>query len=279
MKYCTQCGHELGAGRTCAHCGHVAVVEPPPAPALPTSGPRYPLYADDAAEAATTMTAVRPVRPIVPVVVPRRRLTGRDAALVWGVAGLVLTLLVGLGAWLLLRDGDREPPSASAGGAADAGSLASYATATAPTTSPDGVDVAGEPVSFAAANLLDDDASTAWRMPGDGSGTELTLDFGREVVLTEVGLVNGYAKTDGSGAERVDWYAANRRVLAVEWLFDDGTAVPQELTETRSMQSVTVPQVSTSTVRLRIVEVSSPGEPVARDATPISDVSLIGTAG
>lgn len=289
VKYCTQCGHELGASRTCGRCGTIAAVEPPPAPALPTAGPRYPLYADEATEAVTTMTAVRSALPAVPVLPPRRRptrltwLTRLQAGAVWGAAGLVLVLVLAVAGWLLLADGsDRGSgtPTASAGSAGTAGeavALAAYATAEASATSPDGVDLAGAPISFAAANVLDGDPSTAWRMPGDGTGAELTFSFAEPVTLSEVGLVNGYAKSDGPSGRRVDWYAANRRVLAVEWLFDDGSALTQQLTETRSLQTMSLDDVRTATVRLRLLAVSAPGRPVSRDATPISEVSLAGT--
>ena len=61
------------------------------------------------------------------------------------------------------------------------------------------------------------------------------------------------------------------------WVFDDGSKVRQQLTETRDVQLVDVPNVITSTVVLRLVGVSAPGEGnAARDFTAISEVSLMG---
>src|SRR3954451_2753528 len=40
----------------------------------------------------------------------------------------------------------------------------------APSTSPDGVDGAGRRTTYVAANMLDADPTTAWRMDGDGTG-------------------------------------------------------------------------------------------------------------
>ena len=111
-------------------------------------------------------------------------------------------------------------------------------------------------------------------MPGDGAGSEITVTLARRTHLTSVGMVNGYAKTSEDGD--LDWYAGNRRVLAVEWVFDDGTTVEQELAETREMQTVDV-DVTTRTVVVRLVVVSPPGSgPAARDYTAISELSLTG---
>jgi hypothetical protein len=66
-------------------------------------------------------------------------------------------------------------------------------------------------------------------------------------------------------------------VLAVEWTFDDGTVKTQRLADTTIMQTVSVPQVETTTVGLRLLKVSPPGPGRAsRDYTAISDVRLFG---
>ena len=80
-------------------------------------------------------------------------------------------------------------------------------------------------------------------------------------------------------AATYDWYRGDRRVLAVEWVFDDGSTVSQQLAQTRAMQTHRVPPVTTSTVQIRITSVSRPGHgPAARNDTAISEVSLVGTA-
>ena len=88
-------------------------------------------------------------------------------------------------------------------------------------------------------------------------------------------MINGYAKTaqDAQGRE-LDWYHGNRRVLSVEWVFDDGTTVVQDLDDTTDLQSVDV-DVTTTTITVRLLEVSAPGNgPAARDYTAISELSL-----
>jgi hypothetical protein len=116
-------------------------------------------------------------------------------------------------------------------------------------------------------------------MPGDGTGKVLTITLARATHLTQVGLINGYAKIGEQGGKKVDWYAGNRRVLKVEWLFDDGSVVSQDLSQTRKLQTTDV-DVTTKTVRLRLVEVSGPGKgKAARDMTAVSEVGLSGTTG
>ena len=142
-----------------------------------------------------------------------------------------------------------------------------------PATAPPQRDVAGAEVGYEAAQMLDGLARTAWRMPGDASGSEIVLRLDGPTVLTRVGLVNGYAKTASDGT---DWYAANRRVRRVAWRLDDGTTLTQRLGERRGLQVLDVPDVTTTSVRLRLLEVGEPGVDPARDYTAISEVSLLG---
>jgi hypothetical protein len=135
------------------------------------------------------------------------------------------------------------------------------------------VDDAGNPVTYEADNMLDADPRTSWRMPGDASGSVLTFTFDEAVTVTEVGMINGYAKNDPPH----DWYAGNRRIESVTWIFDDGTEVTQDLDEVRDPQTIAV-DAETTTIELRIVEVTDPGKgPDARDFTAISDVRFVGT--
>jgi hypothetical protein len=156
--------------------------------------------------------------------------------------------------------------------------VAALATVRVPATAPPNLDVSGNQVRYEGRNMLDGVPETCWRMPGDGTGTEITIRLDAATLISRVGLINGYAKTaiDANG-ERLDWYLGNRRILAVAWLFDDGSVVNQDLAETRRLQSVDVEPVRTRTVRLRLVRVSQPGASAPRDYTPISDVTIVGT--
>ncbi|WP_134767533.1 zinc ribbon domain-containing protein [Nocardioides sp. 1609] len=150
--------------------------------------------------------------------------------------------------------------------------VAAAASATAPQTARPSRDVGGAVVRYGAGNLLDGRTDTAWRMPGDGTGTTLSISLAEATRLTKIGLVNGYAKK----VTGYDGYTANRRVTSVEWVFADGTVVPQSLVEGRGLQSIPVDVVS-DTVELRILGVTRPGRgPSGRDYTAISEIGLVG---
>jgi hypothetical protein len=212
---------------------------------------------------------------------------------------VVILMLVGvIGGLLLFAGGDEEtagddtsqnqsspppsePPTPEPSGPTKSASPSSgepqdvtrFATPSAPKTAKPNLDTQGNLVRYNAPNMVDGVPETCWRMGGDGTGTELTFSLSGPTELTEVGLINGYAKRSG----KLDWYAGNRRILAVEWVFDDGTVVPQSLSQSRNLQTLEIEPVTTSTVKLRLVSVSEPGRgPSARNYTPISDLMLFG---
>jgi len=276
----------------------------PPIAATPTPA-RYPLYADEAAPETAHELGPEPETATRHRHVDESRRRGAAAGWVPWVAGLTaLLLLATLGLWLLLR-GEEDPtateqatdpvrteqpsrdPRTPEGRATlapvpevEPGDLADSATVRAPRPAPATQDVTGEPVTFVAAHLLDGVPQTCWRMPGDGTGESITFGFDEPVEVTEVGLVNGYAKTASDASGSYDWYAGNRRTLRVEWTFDDGTVATQELRETRAMQTITLDDgVVTEQVTMRLIEVSPPGAgPASRDYTAISEVALRGAA-
>ncbi|CAI9419710.1 zinc ribbon domain-containing protein [Nocardioides sp. T2.26MG-1] len=293
MKFCVSCGHELGVGRFCTNCGHPIDRAPTDAgwrtdtaerPAIPPS-PRFPLFADEVEEP--------PPAPEPPYAEHRGP---RPPWGMWALVALALVAVAGLGIWLV-SDGDdpagagrtgprdsastQDGPGSSDSGRPSASTDPSGVTAGAkvevPDTAPPGQDISGKPVDYEAANMLDGIPETTWRMPGDGTGKEIVLTLAGDTRLRSVGLINGYAKTarDGRGRE-LDWYHGNRRTDRVEWVFDDGSTVTQDLEDTTGVQSVDV-DITTTTVTLRLVSVSAPGTGrAARDYTAISEVSLVG---
>ena len=175
------------------------------------------------------------------------------------------------------------PPSPSSSTGPSAGgpatNVAGLAVATSPVHAPGGVDFAGRPVSYVAPNMVDGVTDTCWRTVGDATGTVLTFRLDRTTRLTRVGLINGYAKIAYDNGRRYDWYAGTRRVLSVDWEFDDGTTFHQTFGNDRVMQQTAIKPVTTDTVRLRITSVSPPGKGRAsRNYTAISEVLLIGRA-
>lgn len=191
----------------------------------------------------------------------RRVVIGVVTAAAVVIAALVTTSVVG---------GDDEEPAASEPREID---LAVDANVVVPAVAPDGADNAGNPVTYRAANLTDGDPTTAWRMPGRGTGEHVVLSWPQAHTVTEVGLVNGYAKTDEVGDD--DRYRQNRRVLEVTWIFDDGTEVTQEFAETPEPQMLTLDApVSTFAVKIHIERVSRSG---GRDFTALGEVAIIGS--
>lgn len=305
MKNCSHCGAELGVGRFCVNCG--APVAAAPAPEMVDTHTWDAL--DETAVRPAVAGPLAPIPPVLPPVAtvpsggPRRKGPRRRTPMVvWVVLGLLLLLVLLLGSCLAMGVGDSDGPDA------DPGSTPSLASPTDsdtpdPTVDPTATGLpsvnlatiarveeapepmapgtaygTGERVTYEAANMLDKDPSTVYRLAGDGSGTTLVFDLGRERTVTAVGLVNGYAKTSRDGSATVDQYLANRRVMLVEWTFDDGTVIEQELTETSEPQSLQCPEDLVSrTVTLRLVEVSAPGTGrYAKNSTALGSVLLVG---
>lgn len=173
-----------------------------------------------------------------------------------------------------------SPPSSSSSSSPVKGpptNVAGFAQASAPRHAPAAVDFGGRPVTYVAANMVDGRNDTCWRVTGDATGTVLTFRLDQPTRLTRVGLVNGYSKIAYSGRRPFDWYRGNRRVLSVQWLFDDGSSVSQRFGFDRAMQQIAIKPVTTSVVRLQITSVSPPGRGrAARDDTAISEVLLLG---
>jgi Zn-dependent protease with chaperone function len=150
--------------------------------------------------------------------------------------------------------------------------LTSNARAEASATAPDSVDDTGNPVSYDAANVLDGDPSTAWRVKGSGRGAVVAVRLPAPARITQVGLIPGYAKTDPvSGKDR---FGENRRIRAVRWHFSDGTIIGQRFQDQPTMQQIAV-EVTASWLLVEIVA-TVPGDP-DHDYTPMSDVSIVGT--
>ena len=315
-RFCTNCGHPVSASTTAESwrtdtAERPRVTVPPPAPSVPEP-PRFPLYADQSGARAVD----EPTAFLVPVVdtetttePPRHRgdePPGGAGWVPWASGFLVMVLIALAGTWLLFSGDDQEPvlaqqePSRSGdrtpgrdrspepeptptektpdetGEAVD---LTPTARVDAPAPAPPSEDSSGNTVRYVATNMIDGLDETTWRMPGDGTGESITFRLDSPAVLTDVGLINGYAKVGEDSGGLLDWYAGNRRIFEVEWSFDDGTVVSQTLRETADMQTLALDDVETERVTLRLLEVSEPGSGRAsRDYTAISDVSLVGTS-
>ncbi|WP_432513407.1 NADase-type glycan-binding domain-containing protein [Kineococcus sp. SYSU DK001] len=220
-----------------------------------------------------------------------------------GVVALGLVAAVGVSLWWLLRPSDDaartvaapSPSAAPATASAPApvppaepaanapAPTATYPVgpvvptgATAPSTSPDSADAAGRTTGYDVENVLDGSPSTAWRTEGDATGSTLTFTFDGTVRLTEVGLVNGFAKVDPY--DGTDRYEQGRRITAVTWTFRTA-AGPVPVRQTlrdgdRGVQRLTVTPVEATAVDLTIEDVTRPGAGGRFDRTAISDVAF-----
>jgi hypothetical protein len=156
--------------------------------------------------------------------------------------------------------------------------LTSTLKVTAPPAAPATTDLDGQLVAYEPRRMLDASPATSWRTAGDATGETITFTLPAPSTIRRVGLINGYAKQVPSGASLVDWYPHNRRITAVEWVFDDGTVVRQDLVEKPKLQRLTIEPITTSTVQLRLLSVTPPSAGVlGRDYTAISDVLIAGT--
>jgi serine/threonine protein kinase len=146
---------------------------------------------------------------------------------------------------------------------------------TASSAAPDGVDGAGNPVSYSVDNTIDGDFETAWRTEGDGVGETLSYRFAAgSVYVTSVGLIPGYAKIDPT--DGTDRFLENRRIRAVRWIFDGGVVQEQTFADDRDLQTIEIPGVLTRTITIEILETTDHG---GRDFTPVSEVQVEGVVG
>lgn len=287
-RFCLNCGHLIGAPvppSAIPEVEPVTVAHPPPAPE-PAPAPSRPSW--------------DPAEDLLPFDDDTRQGTGTTGLSGWAMLGWVVgaALLVGL-VVVLLRvfgvDGagpqdTATDPAASEGSGADedsaestaegapetvgrAADVARAATFAVPATAPATTDFDGQLVAYTADQMRDGLPATTWRTAGDASGAVITVTLRRPTVVSRVGLINGYAKQ----VRGVDWYPNNRRILAAQWGFDDGTSLEQTFTERPDLQQMEVPAVLTSTVTLTISSVTPPGPgSLGRDYTAISEVAITG---
>lgn len=201
------------------------------------------------------------------------------------VTGVLAVVVLAVGVVLAVRPGTTPAPTAvsapastAAGPAPDgaaqpAGASSRQPVVTASCVAPPSQDAGGSVVDYGAGNAIDGRDDTAWRCDGDGLGQQLRVDPGSEVVVREVGMIPGYAKTDPvDGADR---YAQNRRIAQVRYDFDDGTSVTQSFDTApgdRSVQVLPIGAVTTRTVTITVLA-SAPGLPVG-DYPPSDRVAI-----
>lgn len=144
------------------------------------------------------------------------------------------------------------------------------ASVSASATAPPGVDSSGAPVTYDAEHLIDGDPETAWRVPGDGTGSRLRFSFPDPVRLTEISLIPGYARVDPF--DGTDRFPQNRRVRSASYELGDDTTWEATFSDSPELQALTV-DGDTTEVTVAITGTSGPAE---RDFTAISEVVFRG---
>ena len=314
MKFCAACGTPLElAADFCSDCGapvapSTAAPVPEPLPAWP---PRpAPAHSETTVilqhpwpalapppHGASSLAAAQPWPDADEQPAPRRP-RGRDvvlavaiaAALLLGAAAAAITGLTGpkaktkaVGSPAATRTQSSTPSPTSSIEPTPAGSaapltaphqLAGSASVDVPTTAASSRDSGGNITTYGSGNLVDGQLATAWRMAGDGAGSDLTISLPAPATLTRVGLVNGYSKRDPVTA--VDRYRQERRILSVTWQFSNGTALTQPLRDgDHGLQTLAVRNITADKVTLHIDATTAPGD--ARfDYTAISEPNITG---
>lgn len=173
---------------------------------------------------------------------------------------------------------------ASGGGSADPGPTATssdpgvvdVAGVEASCQRESGVDEAFNPVEYQPEFVFDEDTQTAWQCVGDGVGETLAFELGEPVAISELGLVPGYAKEDPH--EGTEWYPLNRRLTEVQWHFDDGEPIVQELDpnpDLRELQTVSLDEPRTTTTLTLEIMSSVLGPDGTRDNIAVTEIMII----
>lgn len=135
-------------------------------------------------------------------------------------------------------------------------------------------DSQGNVTTFVPQNAVDGRPDTAWRVPGDGQGQWLRLDFDHPVTVLQVGVIPGYAKIDPY--DGTDRFEQNYAVASARFSFSDGTATTHDFDYRPEMQYASVGQVRTTFVLIAILSTYPPRSNNPRNFTAISEVQVIG---
>jgi hypothetical protein len=285
--------------------------EPRTAPWVPQAAPPEPASTPQAGAATATTPRVSFTKeqpqvgpragpppaappPVHPFTAPPPASSGRSAWLV--LVALLLVGALGAGAWFLLGASDDSGPTVVADSGPDAtvpdpdqaaaqedqgetrpdrpvGSLRPEFVSAGCQALP-GEDSVGNTITYEPALTLDGVPGTAWRCPGAAGGQRVAFDFGREVTLTSVGLIPGYAKVDPF--DGTDRFLENRTVTRVVWEFDDGTRQVQTFSPPRPALDQFVLEAPVTTRQVVLEIVTTGNDTAVRDFTAISEVAFEG---
>jgi hypothetical protein len=135
-------------------------------------------------------------------------------------------------------------------------------------------DDAGNWFYYEPKNAIDGVDDTAWRVPKDGKGDWIELEYAAPVKVSEVGVIPGHDKVDlESGADRFYQLYVVRRA-SIE--FSDGTVKEKRFDRDKDMQWLQLnPPEVTRKVRIEIKDTYPPGgNPYPVYETAISEIEV-----
>jgi hypothetical protein len=94
-------------------------------------------------------------------------------------------------------------------------------------------DAAGVANAYGPQNLFDDNPATAWceGVAGPGNGQEITVEFARAVIVSQISVVNGYAKSEAT-------FAKNNSVHTLTAIWPDETTTALDLGDSMTLQAI-----------------------------------------
>ena len=152
---------------------------------------------------------------------------------------------------------------------------------TASSTSSSAPDASGNTISYSAENAVDGQNSTAWNVDGDGIGQSITLHYDQPITVSRIGMIPGYDKVDSTDGTHRFYQLYVVKKARIE--FSDGTSVEANFERDPSMQYTDVPDTTTDTVKITILDTYPPGNspeggnyPYTLDKAAISEIQVEG---
>jgi hypothetical protein len=120
---------------------------------------------------------------------------------------------------------------------------------------------------------IDGQDATTWRVPGDGQGSWIKLDYTRPVKVNAIGIIPGHDKINNFCG--IDSFSSLHVVRQVVIEFSDGTVEPKQFDRDRSMQWLQLDSPKTTEwVRIEIRDTYPPEADDAVDETAISEIEI-----
>ena len=163
------------------------------------------------------------------------------AAIVTGIFALIAAFVVAVVPDILIGVRNREPE--------DPFKMIPTVTASAQVSKHQ--DCEGDWFTYEPEKAIDGKDVTTWRVPGDGQGSWIELDYTRPVKVSTIGIIPGHDKINN--VCDIDSFTSLHVVRQVSIEFSDGTDQSKQFDRNRSMQWVRLDRPKTTeSVRIKI---------------------------